>query len=70
MSRADQAGEDAYLAMLAYMVNLSGPGKLSLADAVTQSKFRALLLIKKSQSTQLNVSREIMIQQAETGCTL
>ena len=63
MSRADKVGEDTYLAVLAYRVILRGPGKLSTAEAMTQCKFRALLLIKQHLSTQLNVSREIMIQQ-------
>ena len=65
ISRDDQAGEDAHLAMLAYRVTLRGPGKLSPAEAMTQCKFTALLLIKQHLSTQLNTSREIMLQQRQ-----
>ena len=67
MSGADQAGVDVHLAMLAYMVTLRGPGNFSPAGTITQCKFRALLLIKKHLSTQLNVRKEIMIQQRQTG---
>ena len=65
ISRANQAGEDAHHAMLAYMVNPRGPGKLSPAEAMTEHKFRALLPIKQPLSTRLNVTREIMMQQRQ-----
>ena len=50
MSKAEQAREDAHLAVLAYWVTLRGPGKLSQAGAMTQHKFRALLLVKEHLS--------------------
>ena len=65
MSMADQTVEDAYLAMLAYRIAQRGPEKLSPAEAMTQCKFRALLPIKQHLSTQLNLSREIMVQQRQ-----
>ena len=40
------------LAMLAYWVTLSGPGKHSPVEAMTKHKFRALLLIKQHLSAQ------------------
>ena len=57
MNRADQAGGDAHLAMLAYSVTQRGPGKLSPAEAMAQCKFRALLPIKQHLCTQFNMSR-------------
>ena len=63
MSRAQQAGEDAHLAALDYRVTTTGPRRPSPAEAMTQCKLRALLLIKQHLSTQVNASREVMIQQ-------
>ena len=45
MSKVDKAIEDVHLAMLAYKVTARGPGKISLAEAMTQHKFRTLLLV-------------------------
>ena len=50
MNNADQARDDAHLAMLAYRVTPRGPGKLSSAEVMTQCKFRALLLVKQHLS--------------------
>ena len=65
MSKADQAREDAHLAMLAYRVTPRGPEKLSPAEAMTQYKFRALLPVKQHLSAWIDESREIMIQQKQ-----
>ena len=50
MSKAHQAGEDVLLVMLAYRVTSRRPAKLSPAQAMTQCKFRALLLVKQDLS--------------------
>ena len=42
-----------------------GPGKLNLAEAMTQCKFRALLLVKQHLSTWKDESRETVIQQKQ-----
>ena len=70
MSSANQPGDGANLTMLAYGVSLRGPRKLSPAEAMTQHKFRALLLIKQHLSTQLNASRETMLQQRQIRLAL
>ena len=57
MSRANQGGEDAHLAVLAYRVTPRGSGKLSPAEAMTKHKLRALLPIKQHLFTQLNASK-------------
>ena len=51
--------------MLAYLVTLRGPGKLSPPEARTQCKFRALLPVKQHLSAGVDKSREIMIQQKQ-----
>ena len=65
MSRTNQGGKDAFLVVLVYRVILRGPGKLSPAEAMTQHKLRDLLLMKQHLSTQLNASKEIMLQQRQ-----
>ena len=60
MSKADQAREDAHLAMLAYRVTPREPGKLSTAEVMTQCKFKALLPVMQYLSAQIDESREII----------
>ena len=63
MSKADQAREDAHQVMVAYRSSPKGPGKLSPSEAMTQHKFRALLLVKQHLSTWTDESKDTMIQQ-------
>ena len=50
MSKAYHARKDTHLVMLAYRVTPRGPGKLSPVEAMSQCKFRALLLVKQNLS--------------------
>ena len=51
--------------MLAYRVTPRGCRKLSLAEAITQCKFRVLLLIKPYLYAPVDDSREVMSQQKQ-----
>ena len=63
--RSEQANEDAYIAVLAYRSRLRGPDKLSLAEAMTQDRLRALLPIREHLPARLEESREVMLQQKQ-----
>ena len=61
MSKVEQSGEHPHITVLTYRFTPRSPWKLSPAKAVTQHKFRALLLVKQHLSGQLTTSREIML---------
>ena len=61
--KADQTREDAHLAMLAYWITPRRPGELSPDEAMTQHKFKALLMGKQCLSAWLDENRKTLIQQ-------
>ena len=62
----EKSGSDPHLAMLIYRSTPITPGQLSLAELLTQRKYRALLPIHQYLHPNLEKSREAHIAQKQT----